>query len=724
MATRYTPSSGAISFTDLNYTANTSNSAPRSLNDPMTRVFNYGSSSGSSIDMNSLYNKNFAGRKIKDTLTIKKIAYDSTNGATICIGGYVPPYAYNSVGTDYQFGMEIRRSTDGGVTWTDIKSSFPAGSTFRSLFFLNGRFILSTKDSQDIASSSYHVYVSTDGGVNWTNYDAYFTQKAIDYMDYGGGYYAICNSGGYNLYWSSDLITWSSGESFSGTTYFLKYANNKWYMGTPAGLAYTTAIQNGVPNNWLANWTYTTITNYNDAALSIGYITGKYFVRGSTYFYYSTDGINFTSYSPPYTSSRTVYDDATTSKFYLAFKMDGTSKGYQMGSSSDGLNWSLPTPGGVLPAPCESWGGFTRVVRSGTSTLVGWGSNGVYNSSTTGTTTSAWTYSTNTVANQVSGTYPKLSKCMAYNSTTSTWATISYDWSYGYLNIWISTDRYNWTSIGTIDSTESIFCGQGGTCIVPVGNGFAIITSSGTQLYIYNGSTVTKITTSGLTTGTDYRFTLTYGNGVYIAKSSSGGPWYSTDGTTWTLCTLPAAAQNRVYSNIIYTGTHFLWHCYNKTNLWYSTNGSTWSTTAASFDDNYGILWYSSYMTGYEIMHSPSYYYDTNYSKSLSRCWFASAAYPLNFASSVNSNTYLSNIQDAIGCKGKYWFFTPTGSGYIDKHNFYYYRAGTGTDPHSLPNGDPPGRVTFDWDIPTILNGSASDGQRILAACNDIIWEL
>lgn len=161
----------------------------------------------------------------------------------------------------------------------------------------------------------------------------------------------------------------------------------------------------------------------------------------------------------------------------------------------------------------------------------------------------------------------------SYMYGNGTWvAGTSYD------GIWYSTDFINWT-LCLAESAQNYY--------ISYANGIwtASLYSSVSVLGTYystNGRSWTKISSPS-----NERFdTITYGNGVWVAKSGgSGGSydnslWYSTDGKNWT-----ESNYNRHYIQFVHYANG-VWVTGNRRTLsdtevgdglWYSTDGKTWT---------------------------------------------------------------------------------------------------------------------------------------------------
>jgi hypothetical protein len=147
------------------------------------------------------------------------------------------------------------------------------------------------------------------------------------------------------------------------------------------------------------------------------------------------------------------------------------------------------------------------------------------------------------------------------------------------------------TATGTV--TASIASGAGtisagATATVTNGvatfSGLTITGATGTDtLSFFDGSLTTAVAWTGTTMSTsDYWYSITYGNGLYVAiahgssvdPSLPSGVAYSSDGSSWTSATLP---DNNTWNSVTYGNGVFVAVAENTDEAAYSSDGSDWT---------------------------------------------------------------------------------------------------------------------------------------------------
>ena len=257
---------------------------------------------------------------------------------------------------------------------------------------------------------------------------------------------------------------------------------------------------------------------------------------------YSTDGINWTASTLPYSRWYSVtYGNGK----FVAVTYSSNAVAY----STDGITWTAST----LPSSAD-WksvtygdGKFVAVASDS--------SNAAY--STDGITWTANTLPSSTYWNSV--TYGD-GKFVAVSEGSST------------NNAAYSTDGITWTS-STLPSSTTYW--QSAT----YGDGKFVAVARNSNAVAYSTDGI-NWTASTLPSSTDWR--VTYGNGKFVAVTynNSNVAAYSTDGINWTASTLP---ENNYWGSVTYGNGKFVAIVgYNSNKAAYSVDGITWSNEFSS----------------------------------------------------------------------------------------------------------------------------------------------
>lgn len=230
-------------------------------------------------------------------------------------------YTGNKFIRNVYFGKDLIQKfykTPSSFTVFDLPSDAPS---WRGLTYGAGKFVAVSYENN---KAGYSV-----NGINWTLTTLPATRN-WNSIDYGNGVFvAVATGGTYGAY-STDGTTWTqmSFSYDSQTINRVRFVNGKFFILTSSQTCYYST--NGI--NWTSfNMPYT--RNWND----IAYGDGKYIAVGNTwdnYYAYSTDGINWTGKTFPINGYPITVDYAN-SKFVVV--PNGRSISFQ---STDGLTWS------------------------------------------------------------------------------------------------------------------------------------------------------------------------------------------------------------------------------------------------------------------------------------------------------------------------------------------------------------------------------------------------
>jgi hypothetical protein len=146
-------------------------------------------------------------------------------------------------------------------------------------------------------------------------------------------------------------------------------------------------------------------------------------------------------------------------------------------------------------------------------------------------------------------------------------------------------------------------------------------TTPGSQATVVYGSSPTTINTKvvAISYGPSYPYSSTtgfaFGNGLFMLAGIQydGGCTYfgnifstSSNGSSWTTCSLPSAIVNIYY--LVGGSTGFLCHD-NGNNVWFSTNGASWTNLNSNFS---GTTYRPSYANGVFIVTTTTGIYTSN----------------------------------------------------------------------------------------------------------------
>lgn len=235
----------------------------------------------------SAYYFTFSSGAFNDTQLIGGPVYSwITQGAATQFGSNA--IAYNGTNTYILATTNaILRSSD-GVNWTACSSNVLSiqNPAYARVKYVNNIFFVYGYEG-GLSGADWLVY-SSDNGVTWTNTTNVFTYSVTD-ITYGGGFYVVTGQGG-NLYYSTNLISWTSVATGASRLYDVIWNGTAFIAG--AFNNYIVKITPGTP------WTSTTIS-----LPSLTYTSGLFQANNvwftwnpsngaSVIFYTSTDGGN------------------------------------------------------------------------------------------------------------------------------------------------------------------------------------------------------------------------------------------------------------------------------------------------------------------------------------------------------------------------------------------------------------------------------------------------
>ena len=301
-------------------------------------------------------------------------------------------------------------------------------------------------------------------------------------------------------------------------------------------------------------------------------------------------------------------------------------------------------------------GTWTSILHDGTKFLaVGYnGSNGLYATSTTGTSwtngtlpTVGGTFDYTAVAYNGSNQYVALiggsggTRNIAYSSDGTSWTgqTLALTANAFWKDVTYGGDRYiairgdsaaiNYSTNGTTWTNAAVTAGSSEMSAIAYGvigsTGYFVTVSgysTGSQISSYSTNGGVTWTSGSTLPSSDFWADITFGNGTFVAVAGGTGSTstkaaYSTDGTTWSAATLPGSATR--WNKVVYGGGGFTAFAYNSNRTAYSADGITWvEGPAQAATRNWDVAAYGgtklvSIATGTSIGSYADFVLNTNY---------------------------------------------------------------------------------------------------------------
>jgi hypothetical protein len=300
-------------------------------------------------------------------------------------------------------------------------------------------------------------------------------------IGYANGLWVAGGQGTSTLAYSTDGIVWTGSESgtaiFAGQCFTVAYGNGKWVAGgsEPDELAYST---DGI--NWTTSESGSTL--FTNSVRSVAYGNGIWVAggQGVNQLAYSADGINWTASE----SGNAALTYSCNSVAYGNGRWVAAGGGeQQLAYSTDGMNWTVSDSGifSASTANIVAYGNIW-VAGGGEPSLIAYSRDGIN-----------WTPSEN--GNQVFAT-----GCYGLTYINGIWVAVGYS---DENSVAYSTDGINWTAS---TSGAALFSQGFVAASAPVPATFRLNSVSPSLNYSTTGTTL-EIT--GLTTLTDYSFTVT-----------------------------------------------------------------------------------------------------------------------------------------------------------------------------------------------------------------------
>jgi hypothetical protein len=463
------------------------------------------------------------------------VAQITWNKKTGPYGGYIGDivvhptnFTVYAVSNQNNNGGPLYRSTDNGVTWTELGISVfsgDAGHFVDVLMLPNGTIYALSYNQCCGGSGGNDLYKSTDDGATWTK------------LNTGNGSAA----GGF------DNPTQVAYNSFSGTIYVFGRDN-----GSPFNYRVYRSLNGGATfskgyGDLNGNFTNIAITSTGDVYAQ--HFMGTYNLAKST-----DDGTTFSGVSMP-DLSNVAYLTAKSNGSELVMVTTGNNM-YSL--ISPFTTWNLVGETNITATDLTSYGSLAVMgysLDNSTLYLLDNAHNKIYSGTSAGT----WTLKGSTLVNSSGDN----AICFAAKDVNVLYAGTSD------VGIWKTIN----SGSGWNESDNGIEAGNYGS-IVTADNGNIIVAGTRAQLSIDQGATWTRITTI-LNNGPTYAlFKATTGSPATIVAIAQGTSYKSTDnGVTWTTTTNgPANAYQYSSSD----GTNIAGWGNNQ--FFYShTQGTTWS---------------------------------------------------------------------------------------------------------------------------------------------------
>ena len=571
---------------------------------------------------------------LSDSNIIGSAGYVNNNWTSIAYGNSIYVVVASS-GT----GNRVMTSVD-GLNWTMRESV--SDITWNSVTFGNGKFVAVA------STNSNNCVMTSSDGITWTITTA--IANVWTSVTYGNGVFVAVAKSGTNsrVMTSTDGITWTSGDIVDNSWNCVTYGNGKFVAvaesGTGNRAMYSTdngmnwIIGNSVPDNkWSSvtygankfvavsqsgytnmvmtstddiNWTPQSVTS-TDNWLSVTYGNGYFVAVGVSSLnriMTSTDGVSW--------SNRTMATNNNwISVIYGADKFIAVSSngdGNRVITSSDAINWTVQ-----YSAASNKWrsitygnGIFVAVSYSGTGKRVMTSPDGIIWTSRTSAANNNWycvTYGNNlfvAVATTGNGNRVMTSPDgITWTSRTSAANNFWYSVTYGLVNgnglfvavassgtgngVMTSPNGINWTLISSVPNYDW----QSVTYGLVNGNGLFVAVAEFGDYKVMTSSDGTNwsVDIVGIVPDVSW-WNVTYGNGIFVAVSSSDKIIKSNDGINWTSVTIP----NNYWFSITYGSGLFIAVAVTGSNsrIITSKDGTSWNNMSYPLNNNWKSIAY------------------------------------------------------------------------------------------------------------------------------------
>jgi len=484
-----------------------------------------------------------------------------------------------AVGSNIDNGYNKILYSRDGIAWNTIGS--PANNSWQSITYGNGRFVAVSHNG------TMRVMTSTNG-INWNQTGISNNTGTSGWcsVTYGNNQFvAVAIDGTNRVMTSPDGLNWTLRNSVNNITMWtdVVYGNGIYVAGGENNINSTD--ETIMFSNDAVNW-QSLGGNSKDKCRSLTYTNGVFLFIGETYFYYSTNAINWNNINISMTKN--YYACIGFNGNFFALSADASGQGnvinfipfFNAGEGAEGGSDINKLGNTWLSSTGLSINSFSSNIINGNGISVRFSSNG--NKINYSTNNMSWISSnfgdpnTNTQANL---TFGKINQTNYFYSTNGT-------------KIFRSTNAINWETYTISGNNINNFQPRTltiGKNILLVGG---INASSPSNVIIrsidgVNFTTTTNFLNKSVTA-------LMYGNGVFVAflqpnnTSDKDIVMVSTDGNYWLPKTLPVYAtfnqKGLIYGNGVFIAIGL--NANNESIIFRSTDGINWTSGSLNLNTN------------------------------------------------------------------------------------------------------------------------------------------
>jgi len=481
----------------------------------------------------------------------------------------------------------------GGLLTANFPSFASAGSSMtRTVAFGNGRFVGAAGTS----------IIWSEDAINWTRVNNPSTANAPYFIAYGNNtWVATLNSTGTELIYSTNNgNSWSTATIPYASTPTLVFGNGIFVLGSPQ---YTGISTNGI------NWSTYTPSYFPDR-----FINGFFYSQTHR----SPDGYNWQALNIPTTNNAISYGNG------LYFAPQYNSANYYF--SYDGVNFSTTTIGNAVHLNSAYYNGVYYLVTQHNNALLKYSTDG-FNYTNVGYPNSSTNYGIAYGNNKIvlfNNLYTEATNYIYYAEASFGKANIQPFREGTIDNVTIGSripqaGTFNNVSVlknlnvnsnfPSVSSNTGALTVLGGVGIGGTLNANSVVTYNRLQNQSFSGTAIGATTYPSSNFGVGHNKT-SYGNGVFVSTSSwnTANANYSTDGINWTSVSLPV---NQPYPVNFFGNGYFVLAGLASTTILYSTNGQSWSQV--SIGNTQSRSW-GAYGNGKYVMvgSGATYYYSSN----------------------------------------------------------------------------------------------------------------
>ena len=481
-----------------------------------------------------------------------------------------------AVGSNEDNGYNKILYSRNGIDWKTIGS--PANNSWQSIAYGNGRFVA-------VSHNGIMRVMTSTNGINWNQTGISNNTDASGWCSviYGNNQFvAVAIDGTNRVMTSPDGLIWTLRNSINNTTMWTDviYGNGIYVAGGENNINTTdeTIMFSSDAVNWQSFG-----GNNKDKCQSLAYTNGVFLFIGGTFFYYSTNGINWNSINM--SVSKNYYACIGLNNNFFAISADSSGRGniinfipfFNAGEGAEGGSDINKLGNTWLSSTGLSTDSFSSNIINGNGISILFSSNGnkvnYSNNNTSWTASNFGDPNTNIQANL---TFGKINQ-------------INYFYSTNGAKIFRSINGINWeTYTLSIDGFQPRALTIGKNILLVGG----INTVSPSNVIIKSTDGINFTTTTNFLNKTVTA--LIYGNGVFIAFLQPNDTtdrviiMVSTDGNYWIPKTLPVCAtfnqKSISYGNGIFIAIGL--NANNESIIFRSTDGINWASGFFNLNTN------------------------------------------------------------------------------------------------------------------------------------------